>query len=169
MTLADLQQRFLTSGVGRWYSGREPGEQRVILALAVLIALTVFWLALWKPVADWRETAHNRYQNAQAQIDWLRANEARARALAQSTSAGDAAGRSLLPVITRSAQAQNIQVNRLQPEASGVVSVSVQGQPFNDVLRWLHSLQENNGVAVRRMAVDADERAGIVNAQIRLQ
>ena len=167
MTFADLQQRFLGTGAGRWYAGREPGEQRVILALAALIVLTVFWLGLWKPIADWRETAHNRYQNAQAQLDWLRANEQRARALSRSAAAGD--GRSLLPVITRSAQSQNIQVNRLQPEASGIVSVSIQDQPFNDLLRWLHSLQENNGVSVRRMAVDADERPGIVNAQIRLQ
>ncbi|HEX7036357.1 MAG TPA: type II secretion system protein M [Pseudomonadales bacterium] len=169
MTFAELQQRFLSSGVGRWYAGREPNEQRVILALAGLIVLTVFWVGLWKPIADWRETAHNRYQNAQAQLDWLRANEERARALSRSTVAGGDAGRSLLPVITRSAQSQNIQVNRLQPEASGIVSVSIQDQPFNDLLRWLHSLQENNGVTVRRMSVDADERAGIVNAQIRLQ
>lgn len=169
MTWSDLQQRFLATGVGRWYQGREPGEQRVILALAILIAVTVLWLGVWKPVADWRETQHNRYQNAQAALDWMRANESRARAVARSAAAGDGAGRSLLPVITRSAQAQGIQVNRLQPEANGVVSVAIQSQPFNDVLRWLHQLQENNGVTVLRLAVDADDRAGIVNVQVRLQ
>lgn len=170
MNFADLQQRFLNSGVGRWYAGREPNEQRVILALAALIVLTVFWLGVWKPIADWRETAHNRYQNAQAQLDWLRANEPRARALSRSGtgSTGDAAARSSL--ITRSAQTQNIQISRWQPDtASGIVSVSIQDQPFNELLRWLNSLQENNGVTVRRIAVDADDRPGLVNAQIRLQ
>lgn len=163
-----LPQRFATSSAGRWYAGREPSEQRVIAALAGLIVLTLLWLVVWSPVSDWRATAHNRYQNAQAQLDWMRANESRARALAADNS-GASGRRSLLPVITRAAQAQGIQVNRLQPESGGVVSVSIQTQPFNDVLQWLRQLEENNGVTVLRLAADAQRQPGIVNAQIRLQ
>lgn len=170
MSLAStLQQRFLTSGVGRWYAGRESNEQRVIAALAVLIVLALLWLMVYKPISDWHAMADNRYQNAQATLDWMRANEDRARSVARSSQGGGGGGRSLLPAITRSAQSQGIQINRLQPEANGVVSVSIQGQPFNEVLRWLHQLQENNGVTVLRLAVDADQRPGIINAQIRLQ
>ncbi|MAT83175.1 MAG: hypothetical protein CMD39_02685 [Gammaproteobacteria bacterium] len=167
MMMERLQERFAGSGPGRWYYGREPGEQRIVAALAVLVALTVLWLAVWKPVSDWRSVAHNRYQNAQANLDWFRANESRARALASSGTA--TSDRSLVPVITRSAQAQGIQINRFQPESSGAVSVTIQAQPFNDLLRWLHQLQENNGVTVLRLAIDAHDRPGIVNAQIRLQ
>lgn len=163
-----LQARFATSGVGRWYLGREPNEQRVIAALTLAVVLVVLWLGVWKPISDWRALAENRYQNAQAQLDWLRANEARARSLAQG-GAGRGGQRSLLPVITRSAQVQGIQVNRVQPESNGAVSVAIQGQPFNDLLAWLHALQENNGVTVLRLAVDAEGTPGIVNAQIRLQ
>lgn len=168
MTLTGLQQRFARTGVGRWYYGRETSEQRVVAALAALVAVAVLWLGVWKPVSDWREVAHNRYLNAQSELDWMHANEARARALAGS---GDARGaqRSLVPVITRSAQSLGIQVNRLQPEANGAVSVGLQAQPFNDLLTWLHQLEENNGVEVLRLAIDAEGRSGIVNAQIRLQ
>jgi len=169
MTVSDVQQRFLATGTGRWYAGREPNEQRVVLALTVVVVVAILWLAVWQPISDWREMAHNRYQNAQAQLDWMIANQERARAVAGSAPGDGGGERSLLPVITRSAQAQGIQVNRLQPEANGVVSVSIQGQPFNDLLRWLHQLQENNGVTVLRLAVDAEQRSGVVNAQIRLQ
>lgn len=165
---AQLHDRFLASSAGRWYAGREPNEQRVIAALAALIVLAVLWLAVWKPISDWRSVAHNRYQNAQAQLDWMRANESRARALAAGNTRSGGQ-RSLLPVITRAAQAQGVQVNRLQPESGGVVSVSIQTQPFNDVLQWLHQLEENNGVTVLRLAADAQSQPGIVNAQIRLQ
>lgn len=167
--MAALQERFAASGVGRWYYGREPNEQRIIAGLALVVALTLAWLLMWKPISDWRTVAHNRYQNAQAQLDWVRANESRARAVARSGTAASGGERSLLPVITRSAQAQGIEVNRLQPESNGVVSVSIQGQPFNDLLEWLHQLEENNGVTILRLAVDAEERPGMVNAQIRLQ
>ncbi|MEQ8484102.1 MAG: type II secretion system protein M [Pseudomonadales bacterium] len=164
---ASLQSRFLASGPGRWYAGREPGEQRVIAALALALALTIIWLGIWKPVSDWRATEHNRYQNAQAELDWLRANEARARAVAGS-GAGGGGQRALLPVVTRTAEAQGISLNRFQPESSGAISVSVQAQPFNDLLRWLAQLEENNGVSVQRLTVDAEGRPGMVNAQVRL-
>ncbi len=168
MTVAELRARFMASGIGRWYAGREPDEQRIILALTVVVAVAIVWLGIWKPISDWRSLAHNRYQNAQAEYDWVRANESRARGAATSGTAGSGT-RSLIPVITRSAQAQGIQVNRLQPESNGAVSVSVQGQPFNETLRWLHQLEENNGVSILRLAVDADDRPGLVSAQIRLQ
>lgn len=164
---ASLQSRFFASGIGRWYAGREPGEQRVIAALAAALALTILWLGIWQPVSDWRATEHNRYQNAQTDLDWLRANEARARAVAGS-GGGSGAPRALLPVVTRTAEAQGIQLNRFQPESSGAISVSVQGQPFNDLLRWLAQLEENNGVSVQRLTIDADGRPGMVNAQVRL-
>ncbi|MEQ8783471.1 MAG: type II secretion system protein M [Roseibium album] len=166
--IARLQARFATSGVGRWYAGREPSEQKIVAALAVVVAVAVLWLVIWRPISDWRTLADNRYQNAQAQLDWMRANEARARDLARG---GTPRGgqRSLLPVITRSAQAQGIQVNRVQPESNGIISVAIQAQPFNELLAWLNALQENNGVTILRVAVDAEGTPGVVNAQIRLQ
>jgi len=166
--IANLRQRFHASSAGRWYHGREPNEQRIISWLALLVGVLVLWGGIWKPISDWRAVAHTQYQNAQAELDWLKANEARARALA-TTATTTGAERSLLPIITRSAEAQGIQVNRVQPEANGVVSVAVQGQPFNQLLRWLQQLEENNNVAVLRLAIDADSQPGIVNAQIRLQ
>lgn len=163
-----LQGRFATSSAGRWYAGREPNEQRVIAVLAGLVVLAVLWLAVWDPISEWRAESHNRYQNAQAQLDWIRANESRARAVAAEAT-GASGRRSLLPVITRAAQAQGIRVNRLQPESGGVVSVSLQTQPFNEVLQWLRQLEENNGLTVLRLAADAQGQPGFVNAQVRLQ
>jgi general secretion pathway protein M len=166
--MTTLQQRFHASGAGRWYAGREPGEQRIVLILAAAIVLAVLWLGIWKPVSDWRAMEHNRYQNAQALLDWMRTNEARAREAARS--GGPRSGnRSVLPMITRSAEAQGIRLNRLQPESNGVVSVVIQGQPFNEVLQWLHQLQENNDISIQRLSVDAEGTSGLVNAQIRLQ
>lgn len=165
---ARLTERFETSAAGRWFAGREPNEQRIIVALACVIGVLVLWGGVWKPVSDWRAVEDNRYRNAQADHDWLRANETRARSVAGGGDAGSGP-RNVLQIITRSAEAQGILVNRVQPEGgTGAVSVAIQGQPFNELVRWLHQLEENNGVTVQRLAVDAEGRPGIVNAQIRL-
>ena len=166
--LGRAQQSFKRSSVGRWFAEREPNEQRVILALTAAVALTILWLGIWKPISDWRTLEHNRYQNAQSLFDWVQLNEDRAREIARGgqRSAGN---RSLLPLVTRSADAQGIRINRLQPESNSVVSVVIQAQPFNEVLSWLHQLQINNGISVQRVSIDAEGTSGLVNAQIRLR
>ncbi|MBX3707373.1 MAG: type II secretion system protein M [Pseudomonadales bacterium] len=163
-----IAERLRNTAPARWLALRERNEQRIIVGLGLVTLVTVLWLGVWKPISDWRTVEHNRYSNAQATLDWMRANEARARERARA-SATQSQDRSLIPLITRAAEAQGLQLTRLQPEASGAVSVVLQGQPFNDVVRWLHQLEENNGIAVTRVAFDADARPGFVNAQVRLQ
>lgn len=163
-----IHERFTGSAAGRWYAAREPNEQRIVLALAILVAVSLLWLLLWKPISDWRATEGNRYQNAQTLMDWMEANEARAREVAAGAATANSE-RALLPVITRTAEVQGIRINRLQPESNNSVSISIQGQPFNELIRWLHQLEENNGVLVQRISIDAEGRPGLVNAQIRLQ
>ena len=74
-----------------------------------------------------------------------------------------------MPIITRTADAQGLQLNRLQPETNGVVSVVLQAQPFNDIVSWVAQLNENNGVTVLRASVDSQGMPGYVNAQVRFQ
>ena len=59
-----------------------PDEQWVIVGLAAVTVIAVLWLGIWKPISDWRDVEHNRYRNAQIALDWMHANEARARELA---------------------------------------------------------------------------------------
>ena len=165
---AALQQSFVTSGLGRWFLGREPNERVIIAALAGLVGITVLWLAIWKPVSDWREVEDNRYRNAQSTWDWMQANENSARAVAQNQAARGSR-RSLLPTITGAAQTHGLTLNRVQPETNGAVSVMLQAQAFNAVLTWLHELQSKHEVVVQRIAVDAEDQPGYVNAQVRLQ
>lgn len=163
-----LSQRLQGTAAWRWYMSREPRERPVIAAVVLLMIAALFWLAVWKPVSDWRALETNRYQNAQSTWSWMQANEANARARAQSAQASPGSERSLLPLVTREANSQGIRLNRLQPEADGAVSVVVQAQPFNAVVEWLARLQSAHAIEVQRISVDAEGQPGLVNAQIRL-
>ncbi len=167
--LDNLQQRFAKSSLGRWYFGREPQERTIIAALSAAMAIFLLWATVWKPISDWREIEDNRYRNAQSLLYWVQANEARARAVAKSGLNGSGAKRSLLPTITSSAAAHGLTLNRLQPESSGAVSVVLQAQRFNAMVRWIDQLQEDSGITIQRVSVDAEGRPGYVNAQLRLQ
>ncbi|MCZ6642077.1 MAG: type II secretion system protein M, partial [Gammaproteobacteria bacterium] len=146
-----LRSSWLNSGVGRWYMGREPNDRLIIRLLSMVVCILLLWSLVWKPVSDWRELANNRFENAQSTLDWVHANEARVRAAVRAQAPGTGTGPSLLPVITRAAEAQGLSLNRLQPESNGAVTVLLQAQPFNEVMKWVHNLQENNGVTILRI------------------
>lgn len=165
--LNQLDQQWQASAVGRWYYGREASERKVIALLAAAIAITLVWLLIWQPVSNWRSLSHNRYENAQASLDWLTQNEQKARAAVTSQSAGS--DRSLLRLVTQAANAGGLKLNRVQPEGDGAVSVVLQDQAFNDVLAFVAQLAENNGVSVNRAAIDGSGNPGRVNAQIKFQ
>jgi general secretion pathway protein M len=162
-----LISRWRQSSAGRWYAGREPGEQKVVALLTAVTVLTVLWLGIWQPVAQWRAEADNRYQNAQATMGWLTANESRLRGVV--SQGGNTANRSRLRLITQAANARGLKLNRVQPEGDGSVSVVLQDQSFNDVLAFTAALAENNGIAVSRASIDGSGTPGRVNAQIRFQ
>ena len=136
-------------------------------ALAAATAIVFLWAGAWKPLSDWQSVQANRHGNAQALLDWLRANESRVRSAVEQGAAEPS--RSILPVVTRAAEAQGLKVGRLQPESDGVVSVTLQGQSFNDLIAWIATLEHAEGIAVIRASIDAQEAAGMVNAQLRLQ
>lgn len=162
-----VMQSLRGSSVGRWFYGREQGEQRIIAGLAVLVLVSVLWAGVWKPVSDWHYVEVNRQQNAQQLLDWLKANEQEARRAA-SAGGNQRGSRALIPVITKAADAHQLKVNRLQPESNGVISVIMQQQSFNQIIGWIAQLDENNGVSVERASFDSQDAPGYVNAQIRL-
>ena len=164
MSILDQVNQWKKSSLGRWFYGREKNEQYIITGLALLVVLSLLWVVAWKPVADWRELASNRHQNAQQLFDWLRANEAAAKQAA----ATPVRSRSLTPIVTRTATAQELAVSRLQPESNGVISVVLQQQSFNKIISWIAQLEENNDVNIERASIDSVESPGYVNAQIRL-
>ncbi len=155
-----------TSALGRWFTGREPNEQVIIAALIFLIIFSLGWLLAWKPVSDWHASATNRLSNARETLDYVKVNQSTAR---QSKRQTGAAGGSLIPVLSRAANASGVQLSRLQPEDSGLLNVVLQGQPFDKVFEWMAQLERSNGVTIEQASFKSEERSGYVNAQIRFR
>lgn len=163
-----MTQQVQGTAAWRWYAGREAHERPIIAGLVLLVIASLLFIAIWKPISDWRTLEANRYQNAQSTWTWMQANESNARTRARQSASTPASERSLMPLVTREANAQGIRLNRLQPESDGAVSVVLQAQPFNTVVEWLDRLQKTHSIEVQRISLDAEGQPGLVNAQIRL-
>jgi type II secretory pathway component PulM len=161
-----LSAWFESTPVGQAFMARSDSDRLVIAMVAILFSLTILWLVAWKPVSDWHADSVSRLGSAGVTLDYLRANEALARRTAER--GADQSG-SLIPLVTRAANAQQLTLNRLQPEAGGVLNVVLEKQSFDRVFQWIAQLEQNNGIRVRSLNIRNSDINGAVNAQVRFQ
>ena len=156
---------FENTPLGQAFYARSEQDRRVIALVALLFIVSLLWLIAWKPVADWHTDAVARLDGARTSIDYLKANESLARRASNLRSGGESG--SLIPLVTRAANAQQLTLNRLQPEAGGILNVVLEEQSFDLVFQWIAQLEQNNGIRARTVSIRGGERSGTINAQIR--
>ena len=157
------------SSAGRWWRTKAGHERLIYAVLAAVVTAALLWIAVWRPLVDWHTQEMRRLDNAQRLLEWMTLNEERARAAAKGEGQRNEAGTgSILPAITQAAEAAGIRLARLQPESGGAVSVSLEQQPFDQVVAWLANLSDGSGVRVVQASLDAHRAPGFINAQLRL-
>jgi general secretion pathway protein M len=158
-------ERWRLSPAGRWLDGLEERDRSIVLGLALLLAVVLFFVVVWRPIFHWSDAEDERYRSALGLIDWMHKNEADARKQGQ---AADHPAGPDTAVIANTAASAGLQISRYQPEAGGGVSVVLQGQDFNAVVRWVAGLEQQQQLVVKQMSIDAQGDPGRVNARINL-
>ena len=72
----------------------------------------------------------------------------------------------IVPIITRTANLNKIQLSRLQPESDDAVVVYLEDQRFSAVLRWSLQLRENNSIRIVSANIESEEVDGLITAQL---
>ena len=163
-----ISEQFRNSSVGAWYAEKSPTDQKVIIAIVLLCLGSIVYLAMWKPLLEYRNSQALRYERAQSLIDWVSLTKSALQASGQNQGAGPQQ-KSLIPLVTAGANLRQLKLNRLQPEQDGSVSISLQSQSFDQSLRWMVDLETNNRLLIDRISVDRTENVGLVNIQLRVQ
>jgi len=147
-----------------WYRGREPREQRILLAggIAVLaIVLLGTWLALHARLA----AANERLAGKRADLAWL---QAQAPVLAARPAGPVRPEESLIVIIDRVARESGIGAALGPSQQSGAAGyrVRLDKAPFDGMVSFLNQLSAAYGVVIESANVDLTENSGIVNATL---
>ena len=163
-----LKQQWQASSAARAYHELSERDHLAVLGLAAFLGLVVLYLGIWAPAHNWKTAADERYQRQFSVLQWMRAHEADARASARSAAAAQGSGNnSMLTQVSSTADRAGVKLTRFQPEGGGGVSIVIQNQNFNAVLRWLDDLARER-IQVRQLSLDRQGQSGLVNGRIKL-
>ncbi|MFZ6047118.1 type II secretion system protein M [Pseudomonas sp. CR3202] len=163
---APLQTQWQASTLGaRWRT--LPQRDRVALVgLGLFLGLVLLYVLLWLPAERGLASAREHFEHQRGLHAYLQTHAPRARLL-QSRPQGQVDPERLQGLVTATATAQGLAVERIDSDAPGAVQVNLQPAPFPSLLRWFGVL-EGQGVHIDEAGLDRNED-GRVTARVSLK
>ncbi len=154
-----------------WWQGLSERERRLISAMLVVVVLALVWLLFWHPLNKQIASADEQIERAQVNLEWMQ--EAALQVRSQGGATGPTAsrqGKSLLALAEETARRSGLgeAFRRGEPAGDGQVRIWFQGADFDQLIRWLESMQSSFGVEVEDASIDRAGIAGLVDARISL-
>ncbi len=163
---APLQAQWQASALGtRWRA--LPQRDRVALAgLGLFLVLVLLYLLLWLPAERRLASAREHFETQRGLHAYLQVHAPQARAI-QSRPQSQVDPERLQGLVTATAAAQGLAVERIDSDAPGAVQVNLQPAAFPNLLRWFGVL-EGQGVRIDEAGLDRNED-GRVTARVSLK
>jgi general secretion pathway protein M len=133
-----------------WWRGRSVREQRLLLVMFALLAITVLWLGIYRPMQAALSNARARHQEAV-----IRLGEVRAAAAALKSGPAVGLPGPLVSVVTQAATDAGFANAVVTPQGDRRVSVSIPSARPAPFFAWIASL-EARGIVVERLSARAN-------------
>lgn len=149
-----------------WFLSREPRE-RIILAVGAAIAVIVIaWRLVWVPLANGVERLDASVESQSR----LLVDAQSAAAIPTSDASRPRAAQSLYVVVDRTARSHGVFESLTQTRQDGTTGLSVEfrAAPFDALLAWLVTLENEHGITVQTARVNRAQQVGLVNGQVLL-
>jgi len=143
-----MKAQFLT-----WWRERSLREQRMLLVMFALLAVTILWLGIYRPVQNRLSAAREQHQEAVVRLGDVRAQADALRALGRTGLPSLPA--TLADVVTQAANEAGFANATVAPQGDTRVTVSIPSARPAPVLSWIARL-EARGVIVERLAARAN-------------
>jgi len=143
----------------------EERDRRALYGLILLVTGLLIYFALWSPLETYQAQSRLDRDRQLELLQWMKSTEPLARQSRQNNVVS-LSGQTLLTQISASAQRFGITPSRIQPEGDERVSIWFDEVPFNELIKWLQSLDSDGQIRVRQITVDRGSQSGGVNSRM---
>ena len=150
-----------------WFAQLSQRDQLSLLVLGLALGLYLLYSLAWQPLGNKRtllEQQNSAVATSLQKVDAMVSEILRLR----DSGAGAGTRRNLTSLINQSTRRRGLQVTRLQPNSRGEIQVRLEGAAFDEVLDWLHEMENQQGLLVMEAAITPAGMAGRVNATVRI-
>ncbi len=159
-----ISNQITNSTIAKWFNALSSREKKLVSWTGVaLVALFLLGYAL-PSTLDYRHTNVTKLKVSSADLSWMKAYESTARSSSQQGQGTSNGGSVELSTISRSADLHDVDLQRIQPVSDGI-NIEITRQQFDSVLKWLFSLQNDEGVTISQARI-MRQGSGLVDARV---
>jgi len=152
-----------------WLARLSERERNLVYLAAGLLAIAAVYVALVLPITTAAAKRAARVEQKTIDLAWMRQVAPQAAAAAASGT-GPRSGESLVVLVDRTGREAGIgnAIRDQSPNGELGLRLRLEAAPFDVLVAWLGSLQQQHGVRVDAATIDATATPGLVNASITL-
>ena len=156
----------------QWYYSRQPQERLVLVLSAVILVGLLIYSLFWVPFTQEIAQKNKNVAEQQKTLEWMKETAAEVNHLKGSTGNQPTTGsrEALLTTVDRTAKQIQLRtaIKRIKPDGNDKVQLWLEQAPFDRMVVWLDSLQNQNAITVDHITIDKQGASGEINARINL-
>lgn len=156
-----------------WFMSLSLREKYMVQAASTVVLIFMFYLLIWQPISSSYERNKKNVANAVETIAWMKSAALQVKQLRGSGELGDhpQGKQFVLGMIDKTAKNAGLGgvLKRVQPEGETGVRVWFENAAFDELIKWLATLQSEHGLIVNEINVDKTESNGRVNVRVFLE
>ncbi|MBL1276504.1 MAG: type II secretion system protein M [Ectothiorhodospiraceae bacterium] len=153
-----------------WIMGLETNERRMLLGGGGLLLVMFLYLGIWEPLVTGVDELRVSTVQQETLLVWMRGAAQEVKQLRGSggQKTKQTGGGSLLSLVDRTAKAARLgpALKRVQPDGEDKVRVWLESASFDDLVRWLSTLDTRHDVQAVSSVFQAVEATGRVDARL---
>jgi len=152
-----------------WYYSKEPQERRIILILAVVIGLSLFYLLIWSPITEGFAQKTTQVEAQKKLLSWMKNSSLEIKRL-QGSSQGKSSKSNapLLSTVDSTIKSSGLGrgMKRLEPQGNNKVQIWFENTGFDSLVSWLGKLASQYQIHIYSINIDRQDTPGTVNARL---
>jgi general secretion pathway protein M len=152
----------------QWLDGLAARERNLIYVAAAVLAAALVYFAFVLPVTSAAARRTSRIEQKSADLQWMR--QAAPQLAAASASGAASSDEPLVVLVDRTGREAGLgnAIRDQSPSGEHGLRLRLEAAPFDVMIAWLASLQQQHGVRVDMATISATGAPGLVNANLTL-
>jgi general secretion pathway protein M len=151
-----------------WFEQLAPRERLLVAVAGGVIVLAVIIMAGVRPVMSQSKRGHELVEDKRELLAELREVAARLGPQRGAAAAARGSTQSLVLVIDQTTRSSGLaqHLKRNQPDGADSIRLRFENAPFDNLVTWLSTLQNQHGMSVTSANIDASPQPGRVNCNL---
>jgi general secretion pathway protein M len=154
--------------INLWYQSLPTRDRRLLLAVASMLAVTLFYLVIWEPIHQGYALEKQKLKSQRDIYSWMQSAANEVRTLKRGGTRKAPVNQPITLILENSAKISGIKqfINKIESSGMDGARVKIDSASFDQLLVWLNTLEKQHGVIITTANIERNEQAGTVSARL---